>query len=313
MRPNFHFDGENLAETWNKRILPVRHDLATNPLFADEELAKLIEGNPQSIREVSTMDPNSEDRTTWKRASFEDMSGMEIIEAVRNGLLWINVAEAGSFDPRYQVVIDTLLADLATRVPGLKTFQHRIGILISSPNARVFYHCDIPGQGLMHVRGEKTIWIYPDGAPFLPQEALERVVTGLSYEEIDYDHSFEERATVLHLKPGMGALWPLNYPHRVVNGDSLNVSFTVEYWTDEIRRHYLVNLANGVGRHFLGRKPRSRAISGPGFWMKAGFSAAWKLSGAKKHFAAKIKPDFAIRKEKQKKQDEAASFRQAAE
>ncbi|TYR31975.1 hypothetical protein FY036_12855 [Mesorhizobium microcysteis] len=311
MRGTFHFEADNLATEWNKKIVPVRHDLATNPLFSDEALAKLIEGNPQAIREVSTMDPNREDRATWKRASFEDMSGMEILQAVRDGLLWINVAEAGSFDPRYQAIIDQLLGDLAAQVPGLKTFQHRIGLLISSPNARVFYHCDIPGQGLMHVRGEKTIWIYPDGDPFLPQEALERVVTGLSYEEIDYDPSFEDKAAVLHLKPGMGALWPLNYPHRVVNGDSLNVSFTVEYWTDEIRRHYLVNLANGVGRHFLGWKPRSRAISGPLFWMKAGFAAAWKLSGAKKYFAAKIKPDFAIRKER--KEPPAQPFREAAE
>jgi hypothetical protein len=101
MRGNFHFEADNLATDWNRKIVPVRHDLASNPLFSDEELAKLIEGNPQSIREVSTMDPSSEDRTSWKRASFEDMSGMEILQAVRDGLLWINVAEAGSFDPRY--------------------------------------------------------------------------------------------------------------------------------------------------------------------------------------------------------------------
>lgn len=312
MRANFQFEADKLATEWNRKIVPVRHDLADHPLFSDEELAKLIEGNPQSIREVSTMDPTSEDHSSWKRASFEDMSGMDILKAVRDGLLWINVAEAGSFDPRYQALIDQLLGDLAAQVPGLKTFQHRIGILISSPNARVFYHCDIPGQGLMHVRGEKTIWIYPDGDPFLPQEALERVVTGLSYEEIAYDASFEKHATVMQLTPGSGALWPLNYPHRVVNGDSLNVSFTVEYWTDEIRRHYLVNLANGVGRHFFGWKPRSRATSGPGFWMKAGISAAWKFSGAKKHFAAKLKPDFAIRKQERERR-EAESFRDAAE
>ena len=70
-----------------------------------------------------------------------------------------------------------------------------------------------------------------------------------------------------------------------------------------------MNLANGVARHFLGVKPRSRAISGPGFWTKAAFAAAWKTSGAKSYFAAKIKPDFKIRKEKK----EAPAFRQAAE
>lgn len=312
MQANFTFEADNLATEWNAKIVPTRHNLAQHPLFQDEALAALIEGNPQAIREVSTMDPDKEDQTSWKQARFEDMSGMEILEAVREGLLWINIAEAGSFDPRYQAIIDQMLAQLAAQVPGLKTFQHRIGILISSPNARVFYHCDIPGQGLMHVRGEKTIWIYPGGEPFLPQESLERVVTGLTFEEIEYDPSFEEHATVIQLKPGMGALWPLNWPHRVVNGDSLNVSCTVEYWTDDIRRHYLVNLANGVGRHFMGFKPRSRATTGPAFWMKAGFAAAWKLSGAKKRFGAKIKPDVALNKEKAR-QTRKQPFREAAE
>ncbi len=312
MKAKFNFDGENLASEWNKKILPVRHNLAQHPLFTDEALATLIEGNPQAIREVSTMDPDNENHKSWKSARFEDMSGMEILQAVREGLLWINIAEAGSFDQRYQDIIDTMLAELAGHVPGLETFQHRIGILISSPNARVFYHCDIPGQGLMHVRGEKKLWVYPDGDPFLPQEALERVVTGLTYEEITHDPSFEDHATVIDLKPGMGALWPLNWPHRVVNGDSLNVSCTVEYWTDEIRRHYLVNLANGVSRHFLGLHPRSRAISGPGFWMKAGFAAAWKFSGAKKYFSAKIKPEVALDKEKAK-QTRKQPMREAAE
>lgn len=306
MRGNFQFESANLAEDWNRNILPVRHDLATNPLFADEALVKLIEGNPQAIREVSTMDPTSENRHSWKRAAFEDMSGWDILQAVREGLLWINIAEAGVFDERYQAIVDNLLATLSAGVPGMKTFNHRIGILVSSPNARVFYHCDIPGQGLVHIRGEKTIWLYPSREPFLPQEALERVATGLTYEEIDYDPSFEPHATRIDLKPGMGALWPLNWPHRVINGDSLNVSFTVEYWTDELRRHYIVNVANGVGRHFVGWRPRSRAISGPGFWMKMGFVAAWKYSGAKKRFSAKITPDFSIRKK-------APAFREAAE
>ena len=46
MRANFQFEADNLAIEWNKKIVPVRHDLADHPLFSDEELAKLIEGNP---------------------------------------------------------------------------------------------------------------------------------------------------------------------------------------------------------------------------------------------------------------------------
>lgn len=109
MNAEFEFDSGNLTGQWNKKILPVRHNLAEHPLFTDEALATLIEGNPQAIREVSTMDPDNENHKSWTSARFEDMSGVEILEAVRKGLLWINIAEAGSFDQRYQDIIDTML------------------------------------------------------------------------------------------------------------------------------------------------------------------------------------------------------------
>lgn len=290
----FKFCNSDLANNWNTSIQPVEHDLGDHPLFTDAALAALIEGNPHAIKEVSTMDPEREDHRSWRRGSFEGMNGAELIEAVRWGLLWINIGDAGKYDARYQEFIDELMETLEVQVPGLRTFNRHIGILISSPGARVFYHCDIPGQGLLHVRGEKTIWIYPGGDPFLPQEALERVVTGLTAEEIEYDPSFEAHAKRLQLTPGTGALWPLNWPHRVVNGPNLNVSVTIEYWTNEIRRHAPVNTANGVLRQILGLDPRSRAIHGPSFWWRAALAVAWKRSGLAKRYRTKFKADFRV-------------------
>ena len=146
-------------------------------------------------------------------------------------------------------------------------------------------------------------------AEILPQEALERVVTGLTSEEIDYDPSFEQYATRLLLKPGTGALWPLNWPHRVVNGGNLNVSVTIEYWTGEIRRHALVNMANGVLRHVMGFNPRSRAISGPSYWWRAAFAGGWKLSGLSQRYREKYKTEFKINQRSRSKQ----AFKEAAE
>ena len=37
---------------------------------------------------------------------------------------------------------------------------------MSSPNARVFYHFDVPGQTQVQLRGRKRIWFYPPTAPF---------------------------------------------------------------------------------------------------------------------------------------------------
>jgi hypothetical protein len=311
MRDNtyFKFSKQNLATAWNTEIQPVEHNLGEHPLFSDEALARLVEGNAHAIREVSTMDPEREDKSAWKRGSIEGMSGRDVIEAVRDGLYWVNVGDVGRFDKRYQDFIDQLMGMLENQVPGLKTFNRHIGVLISSPGARVYYHSDVPGQGLLHVRGEKTIWIYPGGDPFLPQESLERVVTGLTNEDIEYDPSFEQHASRILLTPGTGALWPLNWPHRVVNGKSLNVSVTVSFWTDEIRRHALVNTANGVLRHVMGLNPRSRAISGPSYWWRAGLAAAWKASGFSKRYREKYKAEFKINQASRSKQ----AFKEAAE
>lgn len=305
----FRFKNSDLPNNWNTVIQPVEHNLGEHPLFTDAALAKLIQDNPHAIKELTTMDPDREDHRSWKRGSHEGMSGEELLDAVRKGLLWVNIGDAGKCDPGYQDFIDGLMETLEGQVPGLKTFNRHIGVLISSPGARVFYHCDIPGQGLMHVRGEKTIWIYPDGDPFLPQETLERVVTGLTSEDIEYDPSFEAHATRLHLTPGTGALWPLNWPHRVVNGSSLNVSVTIEYWTDEIRRHAIVNTANGVLRQIFGLNPRSRAISGPSFWWRAALTVAWRRSGLAERYRTKFKADFRVNEQTRARQD----FREAAE
>ena len=59
------------------------------------------------------------------------------------------------------------------------------------------------------------------------------------------------------------------YVHRVENVSDINVSMTVSYTSPAIRRGEVVSLANGLLRHRFGVTPRSRALSGAGYWGKA--------------------------------------------
>ena len=61
-----------------------------------------------------------------------------------------------------------------------------------------------------------------------------------------------------------------NAPSRgSTNIDTVNISMTVSYVNDEIRRAQIVHLANGMLRHRFGYTPKTRNLRGPSFFAKA--------------------------------------------
>jgi len=185
-------------------------------------------------------------------------------------------------DPRFAELLNQMYEELEGAMPGFRTFKRKLGLLISSPSARVFYHFDVPGQALWQVRGRKRIWIYPPTKPFLPATEVENVVRSLAMEDLSYEPWYDEYAEVYDMEPGDMLHWALNGPHRVSNLDSVCVSLTTEHWTPEIRRSYAMHYGNGILRNVANWSPRSSSLDGPAFWAKAGLTAAWRKSGMQK-------------------------------
>jgi hypothetical protein len=264
---------------WGHHTVRLRHTLAGRELFADASLAGLIESIEPRHMDISTM---GEDVSSWGHCDRGGCSGAQVLEAVRAGRIWINLMGIDRVDARFGELLGQMYAELHAAMPGFATFKRQLGLLISSPNARVFYHFDVPGQGLWQVRGRKRIWIYPPSEPFLRPGDVENVVRSLDKEDVPYEPWFDEYAQCYELGPGDMLHWALNGPHRVQNADTLNVSLTTEHWTRSIRRSYAMNYGNGVLRREFGWRPRSRAISGPAFWAKAGLTAAYRFSGMQK-------------------------------
>ncbi|WP_350334806.1 hypothetical protein [Coralliovum pocilloporae] len=285
---------ENLSDIWGNETVRFSHALQDTGLFSDTALADLIGHHPDDLLYVSTMDNQGHDIRSWHVGRLGSARGEGIIEAVSKGPIWVNARNVNETDPRFKQIEETLFSQLEDAVPGLKTFKRRLGILLSSPKTRVFYHMDVPGQGLIQLRGSKRVYVYPPEAPFLSRESLEDVVLNVTEEEIPYDPAFDNYAEVFDIEPGDMLTWRLNGPHRIDNHDCLNVSMTVEYWTDDIRRSYAVNYANAVLRHFVGVKAKSTALSGPGFWAKAGLAAAVKYSGLAQRKQHKLMVDFEV-------------------
>ena len=276
----------NILTGWNnnhnalygKHTINVAHRLHENPLFSEQAIVDLIDKYPEEKYGLNTMGTDH-CRKQWREGTVAGHSGREVLNAISKGRMWINLREVMEVDPRYDEVLTEMFGELETLVPGLRTFKQKMGILVSSPGAQVYYHADIPGQSLWQIAGRKRVYVYPNSAPFLQPENLEAVVMGTQEEEVPYQSWFDEHAEVYDLEPGQMLHWALNGPHRVVNEDCLNISITTEHWTDEIRKSYAMNYANGLLRSKFGYIPRSRDTTGAAVYAKAALALGWKTLG----------------------------------
>lgn len=229
------------------------HGLVGHELFTDAALIALLDRFPREHLYALHMgtDPTRIDQN--RLALHDGVSGAEMLRAVRNGRLWLNLTRVDRADARYGQLIGDLYRGLAAQVPGFSPDASQGTLLISSPGALVYYHADGPASVLWHVRGRKRVWVYPAlDTHYMTRELLEDIFAGVRHEYLPYHASLDAGAQVYDLEPGQWIAWAQNAPHRVTNLDSLNVSLSTEHFTRSSRRRARIYIANRFFRTRLG-------------------------------------------------------------
>jgi len=258
----------HIREVWGRQPTVVRHTLHRSPLLSMAALADLIDSYPRSHYSLINMGARGE-RRFWKEGDIAGMKGADVIDWIASGRMWLNLRRVDEVDGRYGDLLRAAYDEIAANAPGEAMTNISMGLLISSPGAQVYYHCDLPGQALWQVHGRKRILIYPNTAPFLEPWMLEDIAVLGVEVDMPYHEWFDAYAQGFDLEPGDMAHWPLNAPHRVENYDVLNVSITSEHWSRSIARAHHINMGNGLLRHRYGWTAKSRKISGPSYVAKA--------------------------------------------
>ena len=259
-------------------VVKLNHRLIETGLFTREALGKVIERCPAEHMGLRAMGTEIDDP---KRMEGEvgDSSGTDAIRAIEKGRMWMNIRRVMDWAPEYRRLLYQVFDEFESRMPGFKTFKRNLGILISSPNANVFYHADIQGQSLWQIEGSKSVYLYPRSEVFLSPKSVEKIVLRETAEDMPYEKWFDEYANVVDLHPGEMVTWPLYAPHRVLNHDCLNISVTMEHWTKQIWNSYAVHYGNGVLRRTIGLQHPSTVDHGLHVYPKAGAAMIWKKMG----------------------------------
>lgn len=254
---------EALKQDFGRSPVVGSHRLQDHALFSDAALIELLDCFPRERLFALSMgtDPT---RVEENRLALHDgVCGAKLLRAVRDGRLWLNVTRIDRADPAYRRLIDTLYQELSAQLPGFSPDASQGTLLISSPQALVYYHADGPASVLWHIRGRKRVWVYPAlDERFMKRELLEDIIAGVRHEYLPYEPAYDEAAQVFDLEPGQWLAWAQNAPHRVTNLDSLNVSLSTEYFTRASRRRSRIYVANRFFRTRLGLKQLSTREEG---------------------------------------------------
>ncbi len=280
-------------EGFEKAIVRFRHTLAERPLFSDAGLIGVLDRYPRQAMGVFTMGEDLEDWRSWRRGTADSLDGAALLEAVKSGRLWLNLRHANEHLPQFAALCDEISAEkekhLKTRI-----LNRDLGLLISSPNARVFYHLDVPLSSLWQVRGVKRIWFYPRGEPFTDPAWLERCVHGAAEGQMPFSAEWDARAETFEMTAGDMVTWPQNMPHRVDNGPMMNVSVSMEFMTPAARIRANVLHANGVLRGGLGWTPKVQDRAGPALAAKLLVASAHKAWTARRKAAPVLPETFTV-------------------
>jgi hypothetical protein len=277
------------SAVWGHQPIRVEHGLHETPLFSMEAIEALVERYPREHYSLIHMGARDE-RRFWREGDIGSLSGRAVIEAIGRGRMWLNLRNLSGVDARYRDLLDSVFADLERRVPGLEAPNRSAGLLISSPDAQVYYHADLPQQVLWQLHGRKRVHVYPTTPPFITREQLEDIALFDIEVDLPYQPWYDEHALAFVLEPGQMLTWPHYAPHRVENLGTLNISLTVSYGNEAIRRMQVVKLANGLLRHRFGLSPKAEAISGPGYWAKAALQKALRDGAWVKRERARRRP-----------------------
>jgi hypothetical protein len=180
-----------------------RHPLHDHALFTDTSLIALLDHFPRQHLYAYHMGTDPSRVADNRLARHDGIGGAELLRAVRCGRLWLNLTRVDRADARYRALIDELFSNLGRRIPGLDPEASRGTLLISSPQAIVYYHADGPPGVLWHLRGRKRVWVYPALDPrYLAPELLEDIFAGVRHEYLPYEPAFDSAAQVHDLEPG---------------------------------------------------------------------------------------------------------------
>ncbi|WP_417531854.1 cupin-like domain-containing protein [Marinobacter lipolyticus] len=224
----------------------VAHDCHTEELCSNVNLSRLLEAVPHE--KIKTKTPSQK----WQEAfNTHKISAPELVELFENddSDCWIVLHEIEDTPMLRHLFLEMAAALSSSLLPTYGRVKLCTGSLfISRGAATTPYHMDYGSNLLLQLRGKKRFLAFsPNDPELVSKQSLREFFGGeANPPSLQYDPSFEQKALILNLEPGLGIYMPSTSPHctETRNHDlcvTVSLSF-VNPLADQLRRTSLFDL-----------------------------------------------------------------------
>lgn len=230
MTSTMQLDPRAFAAAYDRSPLAVTHDLGSHPLLRLDALAELAAEHPvdeveHNVGALPVELPSGE-------APQADLHPRDLVRGIEDNGCWM-VIKRVERDPRYRALLDELLDPVDALLPaGHHVTGREAFVFVSAPGTVTPAHIDPEQNFLLQVRGRKQMHVGRFPSETVRTRELEQYYAG-RHRNIGSRPTDE---TTFEMTPGDGVYVPLHAPHWVRNGDEVSVSFSITFFTDQVRR-----------------------------------------------------------------------------
>ena len=230
------FEPEVVRTGYNRRPFVLSHHLAEHSLFSLPELFALCRRMPrdQVPYRVGAIPGDANFDSSYARYS-EGLSFDDVLDHFEERKAYICIYNPER-DAIYRPVLESLLGEIAAALEGVDPVitWYSTYVFISTRDSVTPYHMDREMNFLLQVRGNKEVALWdPRDDEIMTSADKDRLLAAFGSRRPVYKPSFEAKAMVYELRPGLGVHHPFIAPHRVHTGPELSISLAFTFRTQK--------------------------------------------------------------------------------
>ncbi|MGB7345196.1 MAG: hypothetical protein WBD20_13360 [Pirellulaceae bacterium] len=262
-RPKYllHWD-YSCAKNCDQDVVVARHRLAELSLSQDQQLIELLDQHPTQHMQVFSMGHDLAHPSELQIGELVDCSGEQLLSDIRSGRLIVSLSDVAQHHDHLRRIVSRLYSELAECATGFRWANLTDELVLASPGAMQYFHCDHRPTVRWQLRGSQSISVYPTTDQLVDPICLQSTVLDSTANSLYYEPEFAYDAQTYFFESGQMISLPYLTPYHVDYHDDLCVWLQTQHDTPASLRQKNIVATNRLLNRIMPRAGQNNSTRG---------------------------------------------------